>query len=260
MPLATRERIWDELPPLDGEPEVKEEIKETKDEAGNITRVKVRTERVRKLKCVEERKGWTTFGIEEEHLAANESMSEAEECEWEDLLEDKKVEEKPVEKRDFEAIKCRFCGGSHFSHECPKKVPDGAAEASAPEAAKPAERPSAAAAAAAPAAGEKYSFKQRLGLTSSRSEGGSSDRSEGFQVRVSNLSENARERDVVDLFGRFGKIKRCFVKMNYDNTKSSGFAFVTFETKEQADRAVANLNGHPYDHLILSVEHRQTDK
>ena len=45
--------------------------------------------------------------------------------------------------------------------------------------------------------------------------------------------------------------------MNYDNTKNLGYAFVTYETKDQADRAIAKLEGYAYDHLILHVEYRQ---
>jgi len=270
MPFAIRERIWDELPPLDGEPEVKIENKEKTDESGKTVVVAVRTETVRKLKCVEERKAWPLFGLSEEDIAANDGMSEVEESEWENPISDMEEKEKPVEKKTA-WMSCRFCGGSHSSFECPMKPPEGIAEAAASESAKPAEKP-----AAAPAASGSgtYNVKERLGLLKgTKSAGGrlSSDRPEGYQIRISHLSENAREADVRELCascfekrsGRRdrdddeGRILRCFVKMNAQETKSLGFAFVTFAREQDAKKVCEKLDRHPYDHMILQVELRK---
>ena len=86
MPLATRERIWAELPPLEEEPEVtveKKEERETVDGKEVVTVTEVRTTTVRKLKCVEERKKWPLFGLKPDEVAANDSMSDREETSWE---------------------------------------------------------------------------------------------------------------------------------------------------------------------------------
>jgi len=256
MPLATRERIWEELPPLDGEPEVKIEKKEVHEQVDGVDTVKtveVRTETVRKLKCVEERKTWALFGLSDEDIKANDGMSESEEVVWEYPTTEKKAEKKQTDKKEFDEVKCRFCGGSHFSHQCPRR--------NMAEPSKPAEEESAAAAPAGgdrltqsqgPAsAGGKYSVRDRLGKSSGPSR--SSNFDDEYRVRVSNLSENATEDDVRDLFGRFGRITRCFVKTKYDGT-NCGFAFVNYEREKDALQAIERLNGYAYDHLILVVE------
>ncbi|XP_026384881.1 eukaryotic translation initiation factor 3 subunit G-like [Papaver somniferum] len=73
-------------------------------------------------------------------------------------------------------------------------------------------------------------------------------------VRVSNLSEDAGNQDLEDLFRRFGPLTRAHVVFDRQTGKSRGFGFVNFVNKEDADRAVAKLNGYGYDSLILEVE------
>jgi len=246
MPFATRERIWAELPPLDGEPEVKvekREVHEDKDGVDTVKTVEVRTTTVRKLKCVEERKTWKLFGLSEEDIAANAGMSESEECSWEHPIEKKQSEKLQAGKKEFEEVKCRYCGGPHFSHACPHKTSDMGSD----EGAKPAERTPA----APSSSSEKYSVQSAL---KGRSQGsGYQQQQEGFRVHVSNLAEEAVEEDVRELFGRFGRVTRCYLKKKYGGG-NTGFAFVTFADESAALRACEKLNGYAYGHLILSVE------
>jgi len=257
MPLATRERIWEELPPLDGEPEVKVETKEVAD-GDSVKVVEVRTTTVRKLKCVEERKGWELFGLSEEDIKANDGMSESEEVVWEYPATEKKPQKKQSDKKEYEEIKCRHCGGNHYSHQCTQKTIES----------EPAEEPSAASSSAgerapqsagAPSTG-KYSVRDRLGKSSGPSRGGLSSESEEFKVRVSNLDEEASEDDVRELFSLRGrcKVTRCFLKKKYGGG-NMGFAYVNYGSEKEALLACEKLNGRPYGHLILSVE-MQTKK
>jgi len=255
MPLATREKIWEELPPLDGTPEVKVEKKEVKEvvDGNEITKVvEVRTSVVRKLKCVEERKGWELFGLSEEDIKANDGMSECEETGWERPVTDKRAERKQTDKIEFEEVKCRFCGGSHFSHACPHKV----VESDNAEDAKPSAGESTSS--SEPSTG-KYSLKH-LGLATSGSRGGDRDRDrEEFKVRVSNLDEDASEDDFRLLLDSSRlRYTRFFLKRKYGGG-NYGYAFISFETEKDAQQACQKLNGHPYGHLILSVE-MQTQK
>lgn len=71
-------------------------------------------------------------------------------------------------------------------------------------------------------------------------------------LRVTNLSEDAQEDDLRTLFGRFGRINRCYVGMDQDTGLCKGFAFVSFEDRGEAEKAMAKINGLPYDHLILA--------
>jgi len=74
------------------------------------------------------------------------------------------------------------------------------------------------------------------------------------QLRVYNLSKNAVEMDLRELFGHYGRITRVFIGKDYDTGESRGFAFVTFCNREDAAVALENLNGYGYGYLILKVE------
>lgn len=70
-------------------------------------------------------------------------------------------------------------------------------------------------------------------------------------LRVTNLSEDVQEGDLWDLFGRFGRISRIYVGKDQETGLCKGFAFVSFEDRGEAERAMKKINGLPYDHLIL---------
>lgn len=72
-------------------------------------------------------------------------------------------------------------------------------------------------------------------------------------VRVSNLSEDVTEQDLLDLFGPFGPIQRIYVAKDRETGEPRGFAFVNFVHREDAQRAISRLDGYGYDNLILSV-------
>jgi len=74
------------------------------------------------------------------------------------------------------------------------------------------------------------------------------------QLRVSNLTKDAEELDLRQLFGSFGRITRVFIAREHTTRESRGFGFVTFEGREDAECALENLNGHGYGYLILKVE------
>ena len=73
-------------------------------------------------------------------------------------------------------------------------------------------------------------------------------------IRVTNLSENTTEADLQDLFQRFGRISRVYLAKDKETLQSRGFAFVSFVSKEDAAKAMEELQGFCYDHLILKLE------
>lgn len=73
-------------------------------------------------------------------------------------------------------------------------------------------------------------------------------------IRVTNLSENTTEADLQDLFQRFGRISRVYLAKDKETLQSRGFAFVSFVSKEDAAKAMEELQGFGYDHLILKLE------
>lgn len=79
-------------------------------------------------------------------------------------------------------------------------------------------------------------------------------RDEADTVRITNLSEEASENDVQELCRNFGAISRIYVAKDKVTGQSKGFAFVNFHRHDDAERAIAKLNGYGYDNLILHVE------
>jgi len=79
-------------------------------------------------------------------------------------------------------------------------------------------------------------------------------------LRVTNLSENITDGDIHDLFGQCGPIQRVYLARDKKTGKARGFAYVTFERKQDAETAIRTLHKYAYDHLILGVEWSKTDK
>ena len=72
-------------------------------------------------------------------------------------------------------------------------------------------------------------------------------------LRVTNLSEDATEADLWELFARFGRVNRIYVGKDQDTGLCKGFAFVSFDDRSDAEKAMKKIDGLPYDHLILSA-------
>uniref|UniRef100_A0A1J3CIB6 Eukaryotic translation initiation factor 3 subunit G n=1 Tax=Noccaea caerulescens TaxID=107243 RepID=A0A1J3CIB6_NOCCA len=79
-------------------------------------------------------------------------------------------------------------------------------------------------------------------------------RNDENSVRVTNLSEDTREPDLMELFHPFGSVTRVYVAIDQKTGVSRGFGFVNFVSREDAQRAINKLNGYGYDNLILRVE------
>jgi len=262
-------------------PQPREEIKgDTKivtefalNEAGDKVKF-VRTYKVeRKMvpKAIAMRKAWSKFGMSKnDKPGPNPQTTVVAEEIWMQFVANKEEAEKEQETSSLDklkgkggVVKCRICKEDHWTTQCPYKDTLGPLKDSLTN---PVDRegaePSAAAAAsagAAPAgpssAGGKYVPPSKRGA-----EGRIGDtmpdrrRDDTAAIRVSNLSVNAQETDLQELFKPFGGIARIFVAKDKTTGECKGFAFVNYYRKEDAARAIATLNGFGYDHLILSVE------
>eukprot|EP01006_Ploeotia_vitrea_P067185 TRINITY_DN96607_c0_g1_i1.p1 TRINITY_DN96607_c0_g1~~TRINITY_DN96607_c0_g1_i1.p1 ORF type:complete len:287 (-),score=56.13 TRINITY_DN96607_c0_g1_i1:191-985(-) len=85
-------------------------------------------------------------------------------------------------------------------------------------------------------------------------QGSSMGRDDAHTVRVSNLSQAINEQDLKDLFSNFGALQRVHLVKDRETWESKGFAFVSFHKKADAERAIKQVTGFGYDHLILQVE------
>lgn len=79
-------------------------------------------------------------------------------------------------------------------------------------------------------------------------------RDDSATLRVTNLSEDVTDNDIYDLFNRFGNIARVYLARDRETNLCKGFAFVSFNDRDQAERAQQAINGYGYDNLILRVE------
>ena len=73
-------------------------------------------------------------------------------------------------------------------------------------------------------------------------------------LRVTNISEDTQENDLRELFGVFGRVARVYVGRDRETGAGKGFAFVSFEDKAVAQKAMDKMHGRGYDNLILSVQ------
>jgi len=226
---------------------------------------------VKVSKSIAKRKAWQKFGLavkdnphgpdssttyvgDDVYLVFTTNKEDLEEADKEDPL--KKLKGNSI-------VKCRVCKGDHWTTKCPykeslqplKDIEDkekakdqvDAGPVMADKGGKPGGTayvpPSLRGGGGAPG-------QERRGETmNSRRQ-----TDEAATLRVTNLSEDACESDLQDLFRPFGPIARVYLAKDKITNQSKGFAFVSYIKREDAARAIKSLQGYGYDHLILNVE------
>jgi len=153
-------------------------------------------------------------------------------------------------------VKCRFCQDNHFSAKCPYKdvglppldtISSKIGEEALLDGKKDSEaRP-----------GVFLPPALRGGNRRGETMMSQSSRKDDATIRVSNLPESMSETDMQELCAPFGKIERIFLAKDRTTGICKGFAFITYQSREVAQRALRALNGYGYDHLILNVEWSQ---
>jgi cold-inducible RNA-binding protein len=72
-------------------------------------------------------------------------------------------------------------------------------------------------------------------------------------IFVGNLSFNATEGAVRSMFETYGTVDRVNIVTDRDTGRARGFGFVEMSVSEEADRAIAGLNGRELDGRALNV-------
>ncbi|XP_057443647.1 uncharacterized protein LOC130735767 [Lotus japonicus] len=248
------------LPPLQvtlpDENGIKKAIEYKFNDDGNKVKITTTT-RTRKLadahlsKRAVERRSWLKFGdAVQEDVGARLTMVSTEEIllERPKPLGAKTEEPTAASKGGAVLMVCRTCRkeGEHWTARCPLK--DLAAQSD-----DTADKLPAASASAGGAASTYVPPGMRPGAE--RSTGSDMRRrNDENSVRVTNLSEETREFDLMELFRPFGAVSRVYVAIDQKTGESRGFGFVNFVSREDAQRAINKLNGYGYDNLILRVE------
>ena len=70
---------------------------------------------------------------------------------------------------------------------------------------------------------------------------------------VGNLSYNTTENDLQDAFAAHGSVVEANLMMDRMTGRARGFGFVTMSTPEEAEKAIAAMNGAQMDGRALTV-------
>ncbi|MBN73366.1 MAG: hypothetical protein CME32_29260 [Gimesia sp.] len=76
---------------------------------------------------------------------------------------------------------------------------------------------------------------------------------EGREVHIQNLDHHVDEAELKEVLGKYGNVTRVNIPQTMGG-KNKGFAFLDFETAEQASKAVAELNNTKFRSQIIRVE------
>uniref|UniRef100_A0A131XBG4 Eukaryotic translation initiation factor 3 subunit G n=1 Tax=Hyalomma excavatum TaxID=257692 RepID=A0A131XBG4_9ACAR len=243
----------------DGEEKVTTEFRE--DEEGR--RVKVlrhyKIERRQVSKSVARRKLWKKFGAAKNDPpgpnAATTVVGEDIQMQFVSAQEEETSPEEDMlaklRSQKTKMVKCRICKEDHWTTQCPFKD-----KVALPEHLKEEAKPVVAAEVEEKVKSGKYIPPSMREGANRRGESmaQSRTRDEAATIRVTNLSEDVRDSDLQELFRPFGQIARIYLAKDKVTGQSKGFAFINFVHREDAARAIANVNGFGYDNLILSVE------
>ncbi|KAH7882851.1 eukaryotic translation initiation factor 3 subunit G-domain-containing protein [Phlebopus sp. FC_14] len=282
---AVQKTSWaDDVDELD-QPKVEDYIDEngirimieyTVNEEGKKVKITRKIKRTLQKSVVEhtvaERKKWAKFGKERGNregpdratttvgenvslkLSAGNKTSEAEPSAEQNI----KTE---LAKAGVGKVVCRLCKGDHFTAKCPYKDSlAGLETADLPATDDGPFASSADAAPSAPTTGKYVPPSMRGGRGPGESMtrlGGSGSRDDLPTLRVTNISEETQENDLRELFGAFGRVARVYVGRDRETGIGKGFAFVSFDDRVVAQRAMEKLNGKGYDNLILNVQWSQ---
>ena len=72
-------------------------------------------------------------------------------------------------------------------------------------------------------------------------------------IFVGNLSFGSTEQDVRSMFEQFGSIERVSIVTDRETGKARGFGFVEMSNDDEAERAIAALNGANLDDRAINV-------
>ena len=96
-------------------------------------------------------------------------------------------------------------------------------------------------------------FSDRDTSVSNKKATGKEVKANGSKLIIRNVPFEATKKDILELFGTYGQIKRVRVPEKFDNKSHRGFAFVDFLTKQEAKTAYESLaSTHLYGrHLVI---------
>lgn len=82
----------------------------------------------------------------------------------------------------------------------------------------------------------------------------------GKKLFVGNLSWNVRDEDLKAAFSEVGTVEEAVVIIDRMKNRSKGFGFVTMSSEEEAQKAVAELNGKEVDGRAINVSEAREER
>src|SRR6516225_11810692 len=79
----------------------------------------------------------------------------------------------------------------------------------------------------------------------------------GRRLYIGNLSYNTTEMSLRDIFGQVETVADAKVVMDRETGRPRGFAFVEMSTDQEAQEAIAQLNGRELDGRTINVNEAQ---
>eukprot|EP01095_Lingulamoeba_sp_RSL-Kostka_P009861 TRINITY_DN3433_c1_g3_i4.p1 TRINITY_DN3433_c1_g3~~TRINITY_DN3433_c1_g3_i4.p1 ORF type:complete len:248 (+),score=85.40 TRINITY_DN3433_c1_g3_i4:43-786(+) len=198
----------------------------------------VKTER-RIKKSVLERKNWKKFGVAKglpDGPEVGTTFLESVSFEFVDHKQKKKKKKASKETSSI-VVTCRYCNavGKHFTSKCPYKEQY---QSPTPISGRNSDDND---------SGDKF-------VVPGRRNNRDRDRNDKPTIRITNISEDMTDYELRDLFGECGPITRLFLAKDRETGRVKGFAFVTYEYPEDAQKAIDKFHGKGIKHLILNVE------
>jgi len=75
----------------------------------------------------------------------------------------------------------------------------------------------------------------------------------GKKIYVGNLSYTLNDQSLVDVFSEFGNVESARIVTDRESGRSKGFAFVEMSTEDEAQNAIAKLNGAELEGRAMNV-------
>lgn len=82
----------------------------------------------------------------------------------------------------------------------------------------------------------------------------------GKKLFVGNLSWNVRDEELKTAFSEVGTVEEAVVIIDRMKNRSKGFGFVTMSSEEEAQKAVAELNGKEVDGRAINVSEAREER
>lgn len=74
-----------------------------------------------------------------------------------------------------------------------------------------------------------------------------------MKLYVGNLSFDTTENELEEYFGSFGEVQEAALVQDRNTGNSRGFGFVTMKSREDAENAIQELHGKPFNGRNLTV-------